>query len=130
MSFGTHLMLDCQTNRKDLLNDMSFIYQVLNELPDSIGMTKIIPPYVFPYSGKVPEDKGVTGIVIIAESHLTIHTFSDKDYLFCDIFSCNSFDVERATAHLIQAFEVHSHERHVADRGRHFPRTNGEPSNV
>jgi S-adenosylmethionine decarboxylase len=122
MSFGTHLMLDCQSNRKDLLGDMAFIYQVLDELPDLIGMTKIIPPYVFPYSGKVPEDKGVTGVVIIAESHLTIHTFSDKDYLFCDIFSCNSFDTDKAIEYLTQAFEISTYEKHVATRGVYFPR--------
>ena len=73
--FGPHLMLDlnlCDINR---LNCIDTCFKLLNELPDHIGMTKITMPHVFPYHGLVPEDEGITGTVIIAESHLSVHTF-------------------------------------------------------
>ena len=54
------------------------------DLPD--GDSKIMPPYVFRYHGEVPEDWGVSGVVLIAESHISIHTFPDKGYLSLDIF--------------------------------------------
>lgn len=120
--FGPHIMLDCRKCNKEKISDQAFVYQVLDQLPEKIGMTKIIPPYVFPYSGLVPEDKGITGAVIIAESHLTFHSFTEKDYFFFDIFSCKNFDVQQAIDYIIEAFEVEDVELHRVNRGRHFPR--------
>jgi len=81
-------MLDLSQWDQERIGDLDFIFNFLNILPDKIGMTKITQPYVFPYSGKIPEDKDITGFVVIAESHLSIHTFVDKGYAFVDLFSC------------------------------------------
>jgi S-adenosylmethionine decarboxylase len=62
-------------------------------------------------------------VVIIAESHLSFHSFSEKDYFFFDLFSCKPFDVEAAKQFIVEAFEVQDVETHYAERGRHFPRT-------
>jgi S-adenosylmethionine decarboxylase len=120
--FGPHLMLDCRQCDYDKISDLAYVFQVLDQLPDTIGMTKITQPYVFPYSGLVPEDKGITGTVIIAESHITFHSFVEKDYFFFDIFSCKPFEVERVVDYITEAFGVRDFEKHVAHRGRNFPR--------
>ena len=80
--FGPHLMLDLNQCNPECLNSIDHCFKLLNELPDHIGMTKITMPHVFPYEGLVPEDKGITGTVIIAESHLSIHTFPLKEYIY------------------------------------------------
>ncbi len=85
-------------------------------------MTKITQPYVFPYSGLVPEDKGITGTVIIAESHISIHTFQEKDYCFVDVFSCKDFNVDFAAEYVVDAFESGDFDRHVVQRGKDFNR--------
>ncbi|MEB3287829.1 MAG: S-adenosylmethionine decarboxylase [Vampirovibrionales bacterium] len=121
--FGPHLMLDCRQCDYDKINDLELVFNFLNDLPEKIGMTKITQPYVFPYSGLIPEDKGITGTVIIAESHLTFHSFVEKDYFFFDLFSCKPFDVEKAVALVVETFGVKDYERHQAMRGRYFPRT-------
>ncbi|MBW3022986.1 adenosylmethionine decarboxylase [Candidatus Woesearchaeota archaeon] len=121
-AFGPHLMLDLSQCNKDRLSDLHFIFNILNDLPDKIGMTKITQPHVFPYSGLVPEDKGITGFVIIAESHISIHTFEEKDYVFIDVFSCKDFNVEKATQELVKAFEAKKVEKYVESRGKEFPR--------
>ncbi len=120
--FGPHLMLDCRECDIDKISDLALVQSFLDELPELIGMTKIIPPYVFPYSGLVPEDKGITGVVIIAESHLTFHSFVEKDYFFFDIFSCKPFDIDFVEQHVIKTFGVKSYERFMSERGRQFPR--------
>lgn len=125
--FGPHLMMDCQGVSYEKCSDMQFIWNFLNDLPEKIGMTKITQPYVFPYSGLVPEDEGVTGMVVIAESHITFHSFTRKDYFFFDIFSCKDFDVERVKQEVIAAFEVKNPECHRVDRGRDFPRAHALP---
>jgi S-adenosylmethionine decarboxylase len=124
MGFGPHLMMDCRHVSKEKTSNLAFVFDFLNRLPDMVGMTKITQPYVFPYSGLVPEDRGITGTVIIAESHLTFHSFVEKDYFFFDIFSCKPFDVDRVASLVIETFEVKDVEQHRAMRGRHFPHTN------
>ena len=121
-TFGPHLMLDLTECNTDKLKDYDLIFDVLDELPEKIGMTKITQPYVFPYSGLVPEDKGVTGTVIIAESHISIHSFQEKDHCFVDVFSCKDFDVDFAARYLIDIFESKKFDKHVVQRGRHFIR--------
>ena len=118
--FGIHIMLDLQQCDYDKMNSQKYIYKILDELPDLINMTKIIPPYVFPYCGVNPKDKGITGIVIIAESHLTIHTFTEKDYIFCDVFSCKPFDEELAIEFLVNAFESKKYDLYREERGKDF----------
>ena len=85
-------------------------------------MTPITQPYVFPYEGLVPEDKGITGIVIIAESHISVHSFEDKGYCFIDIFSCKPFDYERAIELTKEIFQPKDCEVNVVSRGKDFPR--------
>lgn len=120
--FGPHLTLDLNKCNVDKLSDYRFIFNLLNELPEKIGMTKITQPYVFPYNGLVPEDSGITGVVIIAESHISIHTFEQKSYVFIDLFSCKDFDVEFAKNYFINAFESEDVEINVIQRGIRFPR--------
>ena len=122
-NFGPHLMLDLSECDQGKINDLNFIFNFLNTLPDKIGMVKITQPYVFPYSGLVPEDKGITGCVIIAESHLSIHTFVEKGYAFIDLFSCKPFDTEMAKDFIIQAFLSKKPEVHIIERGKGFPRS-------
>jgi S-adenosylmethionine decarboxylase len=121
-TMGPHLMLDCRGCNLDKISDVAYIFKILNELPERVGMTKITQPYVFPYSGLIPEDEGVTGIVVIAESHLSFHSFTQKDYFFFDLFSCKPFDVEAVRRFIIEAFEVQEAEVHYVERGRDFPR--------
>jgi S-adenosylmethionine decarboxylase len=121
-NFGPHLMLDLAECDQRKINDLDFIFNFLNTLPDKIGMVKITQPYVFPYSGLVPEDKGITGYVIIAESHLSIHTFVEKGYAFIDLFSCKPFDTDMAKNFIIQAFLSKKPEVYIIERGKGFPR--------
>jgi len=121
-TFGPHLMLDLWECNTSKLEDYELVFNVLSELPDKIGMTKITQPYVFPYSGLVPEDKGITGTVIIAESHISIHTFQEKGHCFVDVFSCKDFDVDFAAEYLINTFESKQYDKYVVNRGKNFVR--------
>ncbi|MFA6214609.1 MAG: adenosylmethionine decarboxylase [Candidatus Micrarchaeia archaeon] len=120
--FGPHLTMDLYGCNKKKLKDVNFVFNFLDELPSMIGMTKIMPPYTFSYSGLKPEDWGVSGIVLIAESHISIHTFPEKNYASLDIFSCKDFDVESATDIIASKFEAKSYEKNFMMRGRHFPK--------
>jgi S-adenosylmethionine decarboxylase len=120
--FGPHITLDLKGCPKEVLSDYNLHFNYLKSLPELIHMTPITQPYVFPYSGLVPEDKGITGIVIIAESHISVHSFEDKGYCFIDIFSCKDFDVEKAIQITKDLFKPTDFEIHVVARGKDFPR--------
>ena len=108
---GPHLMLDGYGCDKARLQDLNLVYRILDDLPHRIGMTKIMPPYVFKYSGSKPEDWGVSGFVLIAESHVSIHTFPEKQFLSLDVFSCKEFDIPRAIASIEKAFGIQKIEK-------------------
>ncbi len=120
--FGPHLTLDMYGCNKKKLKDISFVSSFLSQFPEEIGMNKIMPPYVFSYSGAKPEDWGVSGIVLIAESHISVHTFVDKGFASVDIFSCKEFDTEKAEDYILSTFEAKASEKNYFMRGRHFPK--------
>ena len=130
LGFGPHLILDGYGARKESLINITGIYNLLDRLPDRIGMTKIMPPYVFKYSGIKSEDWGVSGFVLIAESHISIHTFPEKNFLSVDVFSCKSFDVDRTLRYLTKAFMLKKYEIKLFDRGTEFPKEKGAATSI
>jgi len=91
-----HLVVDAFVDDASRIGEIEPIFELLLNLPDEIGMTRITQPYVFRYRGVVPEDWGITGMVIIAESHVSVHTFPEHKRFHLDVFSCKPFDAEAA----------------------------------
>jgi S-adenosylmethionine decarboxylase len=118
--FGPHLMLDGYGCEKTKLEDLNLIYRILDELPARIGMTRIMPPYVFKYSGVKPEDWGISGFVLMG-GHISIHTFPEKSFVSVDIFAGKDFDTAVASDYLEQAFVMAKAESKRLDRGTEFP---------
>jgi S-adenosylmethionine decarboxylase len=128
--FGVHLMVDGYGCDRSALEDINLIYDFLDDYPARMEMTKIMPPYVFRYNGVVAEDWGISGFVLIAESHISIHTFPEKGYFSLDMFSCKPFDTEQAVEVLKQRFQMQKYEMKVLDRGQEFPNTIHESAQV
>lgn len=118
--FGPHLIIDGSRCNTLKLSDRILVEQVLNEYPTAIGMTKIGGPYMFEYQAPDPAYSGVSGLVVIAESHIAIHTFPELDYFTLDIFSCKNFDHELAIRYIKDAFEVAEMDRMLVQRGLSF----------
>lgn len=121
--YGPHLTIDGYLCDKEKLSDMMRVFKVLDELPGIIGMTKIITPYVIPYIGLKPEDWGISGFVMIAESHISVHTYPEKGFVAIDVFSCKQFDVNAAVDYLVKAFGIRETDTHVVQRAMKFPKT-------
>lgn len=128
--FGPHLMIEASGCEKATLTDMTLLTELLDELPGKMEMTKIMPPYCFKYQGQVEEDWGLSGIVLIAESHIAIHTFPDKGFITVDIFSCKDFDVRQAVNEIVKAFKPKSWDEQLIMRGREFPRSLGKAATI
>jgi S-adenosylmethionine decarboxylase len=123
-SFGPHLTIDAYEVGTNKLGDKNLIYEFLSSLPSKIRMTKIMEPNIISYDGgKKPEDWGISGFVIIAESHISIHTFPAKKYLSIDIFSCKEFDIEEAINTVKNVFSINKIETNFLWHGKEFPKT-------
>jgi S-adenosylmethionine decarboxylase proenzyme len=96
--FGFSFLIDglgC-ASLKDL-DDIDIAYDFLNELTESIGMTKQSEPCVVRTDAKkFPDKRGLSGAVFLVESSITIHTIStaDKRFVTVDCYSCRPFDKE------------------------------------
>ena len=120
--FGLHVTIDASGCDKRKLASYSLVYDILNNLPGKIGMTKMTLPYVAKWLDKFASGtEGISGFVMIAESHISIHTFPDQDYIFMDIFSCRNFDTQSAIKYLVNAFGVKKYKTNVLKRGLDFP---------
>ena len=121
--FGLHVTIDASGCNKRKLMSVTLVYDILNKLPEKIGMTKMTLPYVVKWLDKFANGtEGISGFAMIAESHISIHTFPDQDYVFMDIFSCKNFDAERAIKYLVDAFGATKYEKNILKRGIDFPR--------
>src|SRR3989338_4558572 len=120
--FGLHVTVDASGCSKGKLSSQSIVYDILNKMPEKIGMTKMTLPYVAKWFDKFSTSTtpGISGFVMLAESHISIHTFPDYDYVFIDIFSCRRFDVENAAKYITDAFEAGKFTKKVVKRGLDF----------
>ncbi|MBM3940006.1 MAG: adenosylmethionine decarboxylase [SAR202 cluster bacterium] len=112
-----HLVIDGHGCDYQRLADPEHVRRFLDYYPDAIDMTKITVPTVYTYKGPKPEDWGVSGFVIIAESHISVHTFPDRGYVNIDVFSCKAFDVDKALAEVRSLFPMQEVRHWVLDRG-------------
>ncbi len=116
-----HLTIDGFGGDLEKLASEELVRGLLDRYPERIGMTKIAPPFVQRYIGKKPEDWGVSGFVLIAESHIAVHTFPDRGYVWADIFSCKGFGSETAIAGMAEAFDLRDARTRVLERGLEYP---------
>lgn len=122
--FGPHLTLDLYGCNEKKLSDINFIYRILDELPELMEMHKISPPQIVFHKGNPDSfDKGgISAFVLIAESHISIHTFIGYGFASIDIFSCKPFDKDKIRDYLIKAFEAKKVEENFIERGKEFPK--------
>lgn len=111
-----HLIIDGYGSDQEILKDEKFLYRLLDSLPSQIGMTKISKPFVTRYMGPRSEDWGISGFVVIAESHISVHTFVERYYVNIDVFSCRDFDTQKVIENLRSQFKLTKLRSYLIDR--------------
>ncbi len=103
-----HVFIDGYGGDPDQLADENVVRVILDEIPEMMGMTKITQPMVLRYTGSKPEDWGVSGFVMIAESHISMHTFPERRLIWADVFSCKDFDATPIIDEIKRRFALRS----------------------
>ncbi len=114
---GLHVIIDGYNADAEKLDSMKKVFEFLDALPEKIGMTKLMSPIVMKAEGRTKEDRGYSGFVVIEESHISVHTWPEKRFLYADIFSCRPFDKDMAVAFTKEFFGIKSMEWGYAERG-------------
>ena len=109
---GSHLLLELKDCNPELLNDLSFVRRAMIKAARDVGAT-IVGESFHRFS-----PQGVTGILAIAESHISIHTWPEYGYAAADIFSCGtSLRTREAANKLVEALECRNPEIREIERG-------------
>ncbi len=111
-ALGKHLLLELKDCDREVLNDLDFLKGILLAAATEAGAT------VLGESFHQFNPHGVSGVVIIAESHLFIHTWPECGYAAVDIFTCgDSVKPGKAAQKLIRGLGAKSHSILEIQRG-------------
>lgn len=111
-SLGKHLLIEFFACDEEILADADLVEKAMNEAALAANATIINSVFhrFTPY--------GVSGAVIIAESHLTIHTWPEYGYAAVDVFTCGEeVDPYNAYKYLKKAFLSQNDKIIEAKRG-------------
>lgn len=109
---GIHVLLELKECNPELLNDLDYIRESLLRAANDLGA------HVVGESFHRFSPQGVTGILSIAESHISIHTWPEYCYAAADIFTCGSaFRPVDAAEVLIEKFESKESDITQVQRG-------------
>lgn len=87
------------------------LLRALNAVPVALGLSPVAPPITH-----VHPDGSVAGVVLIAESHMSLHGYPDRKLLHIDLFSCAPFDVLEARSLLQKFFTPTAWEETLLER--------------
>jgi S-adenosylmethionine decarboxylase len=123
MQFGVHLMMDGYGCDPARLADRAGLAALLERLPADLGMHPIAPPCVVEVGAQNRKDPGgLSGFVMIAESHLSFHTFPARQFISIDVYTCqDDLDCDRVADRLRRAFGISDADVHVQRRGLRYP---------
>lgn len=111
MTLGTQLIGDLYECSAELLNDVGRVEEIL------LGAARIVNATILSTSFHSFTPQGVSGVVVIAESHLAIHTWPEHGYAAVDVFTCGNLDYKRALDFIKASFEAGKCDLHKVYRG-------------
>ena len=109
---GTHVILDLYGVCPTLLANESRLDEIMRAAVLKSGAT-ILHSHFHHFGG----DYGVTGVVVLAESHASIHTWPEKNYASIDIYMCGNCDPRIASGYLQSAMFAEYHTEQILYRG-------------
>jgi len=110
---GDHRLLDCYDCADALLRDAAALERTLTEAAEKAG-ARVVKAVFHTFS-----PHGASGVVVIAESHLAIHTWPERGFAAIDLFTCAGPALaDRLEAAVLEAFAPARIETQRFLRGR------------
>lgn len=124
--FGEHITIDGYGGDTKRLDSEESVLSALTELSDILRMRPLMKPIVVSApDNHIKDPGGWSGFVIIAESHISIHTFPKRRFVSADVYTCqNGVDVDFVVGYFKKKFKLKSVETHFIKRGMKYPAHN------
>jgi S-adenosylmethionine decarboxylase len=111
-ALGRHLLVELHDCDREVLNNPGLLRKVMVDAAIDCGAV-VLGDSFHHFS-----PQGVSGVVIIAESHLSIHTWPEYGYAAADVFTCGTtVEPEKAAALLIEKLGSRHHSLTEIPRG-------------
>jgi len=109
---GVHWIADLCDCNTDLLNDSVFISKALSGAVEYANAT-LLEEVKYEFT-----PQGITAVCLLAESHISIHTWPEKSYAAVDIFTCGDHTApEKACNYMASALESRQPKMILIQRG-------------
>lgn len=108
---GIQILLNLFNCSAELLNDVEQLKIILNEITIESNLTKVGESFHQFAPG------GATGVILLSESHICIHTWPEYNTAAIDIFSCSSEENAKLAARLlIEKFNPEKYDEKIIYR--------------
>lgn len=125
--FGPHYTLNLKGFKGPRTLDR--VFDLLDSMPGLVGMTPIMRPMVL--RDQMEDGSEVlSGMTMIAESHMALHVFPERAEAYFDLFSCRFFNPSEVTVRIRELLPADQALEQMAVRGRSFERRVTERSTV
>jgi S-adenosylmethionine decarboxylase len=99
-TFGRHVAVDTWGGNTDLLNSAELLQSHMVEAAEACGAT------VLSVQAKQFEPQGATVLVLLSESHISIHTYPEKGFAAIDCYTCGeTVDPQAAIDYLVNVLK-------------------------
>jgi S-adenosylmethionine decarboxylase len=124
--FGIHFMLDGYCASRERLEDKIRLREILVSIPREMGMHIISDPVVVEVGSNNKKDPGgLSGFVLIAESHISFHTFPKRGFVTIDVYTCQDIlDTDKLLSLFTTEFELKETDTYIQRRGIKYPSKN------
>ena len=110
--FGKHYLLELVDCAAEKIESVSFVQEVFMRAIEKSGASIIHSQF------EQYQPYGVTGFVLISESHGAIHTWPEERFATVDVFTCGDLDMESFVEELRQGFQTRVIQQQMITRCR------------
>ncbi len=110
-TLGTHLLVEYHGCDLAVLNDIAAVRSMMRTAAEAAGAT-VVAEVFQPFA-----PQGITGVIVIEESHFSVHTWPECGYAAVDFYTCGDCVPQRADAVLREALRPESVEVMLVRRG-------------
>ena len=116
-------MIDGYGGCQERLGDQDALLAYLTQLCGELGMHAIADPKVVEVGPMNKKDPGgISGFQLIAESHISFHTFPKRGFVTLDIYTCQgSLDTKAVKESVTDFFALSDCEEQLVKRGTRYP---------
>lgn len=98
-----HVVIDAFNCPSEHLNDETFLVELEKKIAEKLEMSILKGPVA---AQGIPENPGISVFSIIDFSHISIHTFTETNQFYLDIFSCKPFDYQKLIDYVQTLFRL------------------------